>query len=153
MSLGCGLVKRTQLLRAIAGKTAALLQVCVEVPRSLPSTSDEHDAAAARGRRASRGRGRRLRTSPRGELHVRRVRGARFDVLLEVGCPLATILFAEMMVSTLFFLTASFTFPLWRDLYLATSCSTRSPSFSTALMSALMLLVIAECCESSTKLH
>ena len=32
-----------------------------------------------------------------------------------------TILSAETTVSTLFFLTASFTFPLWRDLHLATS--------------------------------
>ena len=47
-----------------------------------------------------------------------------------------TILSAETTVSTLFFLTASFTFPLWRDQYLATSCSTRSPSFSKAKMAA-----------------
>ena len=43
----CGIVKRTQLLHALAGKAAALLQDCVEVPRSLPSPSEEHDAAAA----------------------------------------------------------------------------------------------------------
>ena len=68
--------KQHQLLHALAGEAAALLQDCVDVPRSLPPTSEGPDAAArcysrARlkqrrcGRRASRGRGQCLRTSPR----------------------------------------------------------------------------------------